>query len=588
MEQAFGTGFGQVRVHDNPTAAALSTSISASAFTTGNDIFFGRGQFSPETAAGERVLAHELAHTLQQSPNIGRWNPFRRDKKDKPVTPAVDGSRLIIPSGTSPTESVTPPTTRARSGAVIGARDGQTPAPSTPAPRGAPSSGTQVTASPAPVTDDSATALQTRDGTAIAPTTASTPLETALQTRDGTAIAPTTASASTGSPASENDTATGTTGGTSAWTPASPSALKAPARPTTPAPIDDADLDAIQRVVADCRKAKDPREKLLLVDAILGLSENYLERHGASPERARGVAKVEDYYAFARRDHGQALAQAQYLADAYKTSGPSQNGQNTQLTQLKQKNEATVIGGAKTLGAGNTDVTMNGATDATLELVKTYGLTEAEILAIKVYTNADYLYINPATANVRGWLEGQNLTEDERNPKPADPTDPIAVEAAAAAAEAKKNKVKSLVEEGTLHAGVAMMGLQKLPAMSGPTYRGARMTEAEFQKKYEGQTSITFDAFTSSATQRHAAQDFANGGGDQAPRADQTTSVMATFVVNNARDIRDLSIYGAGEEEWLLLPGATFAIGKITPMTTGPAGTPPAKKWYEVMLTQTK
>ena len=130
MEQAFGTGFGQVRVHDNPSAAALSTSISASAFTTGNDIFFGRGQFSPDTAGGERVLAHELAHTLQQSPNIGRFNPFRRGKKDKDKpAPAVDGSRMLIPSRPSPAESDSPPTTRARSGAVIGARGGQEVAP---------------------------------------------------------------------------------------------------------------------------------------------------------------------------------------------------------------------------------------------------------------------------------------------------------------------------------------------------------------------------------------------------------------------------------------------------------------------------
>ena len=403
-----------------------------------------------------------------------------------------------------------------------------------------------------------------------------------LQGRDGSPIAPTTTGTTGGGGGG------GGGGGTSAWTKATPTALQAPARPKTPAPIDDPDLHAIQLVVADSKKEKDPQKKLLLVDAILGLSENYLALHGASPERALGVEKVEDYYAFALRDHIQALAQAQYLADAYKTSGPSYNGQNTQLTQLKKKNEDTVIGGAQTLGAGNTDATMHGASDATLELVKKYGLTEAEILAIKVYTNADYLYINPATANVRGWLEGQNLTEDERNPKPADPTDPLAVEAAAAAAEAKKNKVKSLVEEGTLHAGVAMMGLQKLPAMSGPTYRGARMTEEDFQKKYVQQTSITFDAFTSSATQRHAAELFAKGGGDQPPSAEQTTSVMAIFEVTNGRDIRDLSIYGAGEEEWLLLPGATFAIGKITPMATGPVGTPPAEMWYEVTLKQTK
>lgn len=72
MEEGFGTSFADVRTHDGPDAARLSQSVSARAFTTGPDIFFGRGQYAPETQDGERVLAHELAHTLQPDQRLRR------------------------------------------------------------------------------------------------------------------------------------------------------------------------------------------------------------------------------------------------------------------------------------------------------------------------------------------------------------------------------------------------------------------------------------------------------------------------------------------------------------------------------------
>jgi hypothetical protein len=77
MESAFGAGFGGVRVHDDDDAAHLTARLAASAFTSGRDIYFGRGQFAPDTADGARVLAHELAHTLQPDGAA----PIRRDIK---------------------------------------------------------------------------------------------------------------------------------------------------------------------------------------------------------------------------------------------------------------------------------------------------------------------------------------------------------------------------------------------------------------------------------------------------------------------------------------------------------------------------
>lgn len=67
MERRFGADFSAVRVHTGGEAAVLNRQIYAQAFTHGNNIFFGAGKYDPGTAAGKRLLAHELTHTIQQT-----------------------------------------------------------------------------------------------------------------------------------------------------------------------------------------------------------------------------------------------------------------------------------------------------------------------------------------------------------------------------------------------------------------------------------------------------------------------------------------------------------------------------------------
>ncbi|MBC5783440.1 DUF4157 domain-containing protein [Ramlibacter sp. USB13] len=66
MEPRFGADFGAVRIHVDAQAAAASRRLGARAFATGQHIFFGAGQYQPESAAGRELIAHELAHTVQQ------------------------------------------------------------------------------------------------------------------------------------------------------------------------------------------------------------------------------------------------------------------------------------------------------------------------------------------------------------------------------------------------------------------------------------------------------------------------------------------------------------------------------------------
>ena len=65
METAFGRSFGQVGVHTDGAADQLNGTLSSTAFTVGNDIFFSRDSFRPDDPDGKRLLAHELAHVTQ-------------------------------------------------------------------------------------------------------------------------------------------------------------------------------------------------------------------------------------------------------------------------------------------------------------------------------------------------------------------------------------------------------------------------------------------------------------------------------------------------------------------------------------------
>jgi hypothetical protein len=78
----FGHDFTNVRVHADAEAAESARSVSALAYTVGSHVVFGAGQFSPETRAGQKLLAHELAHVVQQtggSTNSARTATEHRD-----------------------------------------------------------------------------------------------------------------------------------------------------------------------------------------------------------------------------------------------------------------------------------------------------------------------------------------------------------------------------------------------------------------------------------------------------------------------------------------------------------------------------
>ena len=86
MESRFGYDFSRVRIHRDSKAAESAQSVNASAYTVGQDIVFGQGQYSPSTTTGRQLLAHELVHVIQQNRMISPVL-IQRQPKRKTMTP---------------------------------------------------------------------------------------------------------------------------------------------------------------------------------------------------------------------------------------------------------------------------------------------------------------------------------------------------------------------------------------------------------------------------------------------------------------------------------------------------------------------
>jgi hypothetical protein len=67
MESHFGHNFSHVRIHTDARASESARAVSAQAYTVGRDVVFQKDHYQPQTAAGEKLLTHELAHVVQQS-----------------------------------------------------------------------------------------------------------------------------------------------------------------------------------------------------------------------------------------------------------------------------------------------------------------------------------------------------------------------------------------------------------------------------------------------------------------------------------------------------------------------------------------
>ena len=100
FQTSFGHDFSTVRVHADDRAAASAASVSARAFTIGDHVVFGRGEYAPGTSTGRHLLGHELAHVVQQSrggpPASGAQNPSLEAAADYAANQAASGAPVLV------------------------------------------------------------------------------------------------------------------------------------------------------------------------------------------------------------------------------------------------------------------------------------------------------------------------------------------------------------------------------------------------------------------------------------------------------------------------------------------------------------
>jgi hypothetical protein len=96
MEGAFGADFSGVRIHTDTRSDNLNRSLSARAFTTGRDVFFRHGEYSPGSSSGRELLAHELTHVVQQNGDGIRRKMTVSDPGDAHEIEANQMARAVI------------------------------------------------------------------------------------------------------------------------------------------------------------------------------------------------------------------------------------------------------------------------------------------------------------------------------------------------------------------------------------------------------------------------------------------------------------------------------------------------------------
>jgi hypothetical protein len=97
MEQRFGRSFADVRAHTTPRAADSARAVQASAYTVGRHIVFGAGAYQPHTGQGLHLIAHELAHVVQQQSGFeytAPSSPQHEREADSAAEAALLGGRM--------------------------------------------------------------------------------------------------------------------------------------------------------------------------------------------------------------------------------------------------------------------------------------------------------------------------------------------------------------------------------------------------------------------------------------------------------------------------------------------------------------
>jgi hypothetical protein len=208
-------------------------------------------------------------------------------------------------------------------------------------------------------------------------------------------------------------------------------------------------------------------------------------------------------------------------------------------------------------------------------------LTDEQIRAIRIYTAADYKYINPVLANKKELLEGRiagltsSATEGFRFKAAGEIT---AKEKVNKWRPVDREETRRLRTEAMQHYRLAVSGLEKLPLWQGVTYRGMWLTESELADYQVGKT-IEWRGFASTTKTPGVAVDWITNEKNQNEENKGKKKVL--FTVNNSegKDISKISVK-SGEEE-VLLHRASVKVD-AAPQEVGNGDT----KYFAVSVTQ--
>ena len=107
FEPRFGADFSQVRIHAGSQAGRSAEAMGAEAYTDGRDLVFGPGRYAPASEAGRRLIAHELAHVVQNQEGLMRQpgQLFLKPKavrfQDEPALDEVSDGKRVLKTGDS-------------------------------------------------------------------------------------------------------------------------------------------------------------------------------------------------------------------------------------------------------------------------------------------------------------------------------------------------------------------------------------------------------------------------------------------------------------------------------------------------------
>ena len=92
MESGFGADFSSVNIHTDSKAVQMSEELGAQAFTHGNDVYFNKGKYNPDSKEGKHLLAHELTHTVQQTGMVQKSMEDHPENLQNPENPYFKGN----------------------------------------------------------------------------------------------------------------------------------------------------------------------------------------------------------------------------------------------------------------------------------------------------------------------------------------------------------------------------------------------------------------------------------------------------------------------------------------------------------------